>query len=94
MGAALSEIALTADGKFPALEQFEEVRVNLTGYSANCVERIGDELVTISGYSNGGINKFALNDVSNQEKNFINASRLYKTSARINSGVFNPNAVK
>ena len=73
VGAALSEIALTADGKFPALEQFEEVRVNLTGYSANCVERIGDELVTISGYSNGGINKFALNDVSNQEKNFINA---------------------
>ena len=73
VGAALSEIALTADGKFPALEQFDEVRVNLTGYSANCVERIGDELVTISGYSNGGINKFALNDVSNQEKNFINA---------------------
>jgi hypothetical protein len=72
VGAALSEIALTADGKFPALEQFEEVRVNLTGNSANCVERIGNELVTISGYSNGGINKFALDDVSNQEKHFIN----------------------
>ena len=72
VGAALSEIALTADGKFPALEQFEEVRVNLTGYSANCVERIGDELVTISGYTSGGINKFALDDVSNQEKKFIN----------------------
>ena len=74
VGAALSEITLTADGKFPALEQFEEIRVNLTGYSANCVECIGDELVTISGYSNGGINKFTLDDVSNQEKNFINAS--------------------
>ena len=74
VGAALSEIALTVDGKFPALDQFEEVRVNLTGYSANCVERIGDELVTISGYSNGGINKFAIDDVSNQEKKFINAS--------------------
>lgn len=74
VGAALSEIALTADGKFPTFDQFEEVRVNLTGYSANCVELIGDELVTISGYSNGGINKFALDDVSNQEKKFINAS--------------------
>ena len=72
VGAALSEITLTSSGKFPALEQFEEVRVNLTGYSANCVERIGDELVTISGYSNGGINKFALDDNSNQEKKFIN----------------------
>ena len=72
VGAALSEIALTADGKFPIVEEFEEVRVNLTGYSANCVDRIGDELITISGYSNGGINKFALDDISNQEKKFIN----------------------
>lgn len=74
VGAALSEIALTADGKFPLSEQFEEVRVNLTGYSANCVDRIGDELVTISGYSNGGINKFSINDISNQEKKFINTN--------------------
>ena len=72
VGAALSEIALTSDGKFPAMEQYEEIRVNLTGYSANCVDRIGDELVTISGYSNGGINKFGINDVSNQEKKSIN----------------------
>lgn len=72
VGAALSEIALTADGKFPASEQFEEVRVNLTGYSANCVDRIGNELVTISGYSQGGINKFAMDDFSSQEKKFIN----------------------
>ena len=63
---------MTADGKFPAAEQFEEVRVNLTGYSANCVDRIGNELVTISGYSQGGINKFAMDDFSNQEKKFIN----------------------
>lgn len=72
VGAALSEITLTNDGKFPPLEQFEEVRVNLTGYSANCVEIVGNELVTISGYSKGGINKFALDDISNQEKKFIN----------------------
>ncbi len=72
VGAALSKIQLTSDGKFPPMEQFEEIRVNLTGHSANCVERIGDDLVTISGYSEGGINKFALDDVSNQEKYFIN----------------------
>ena len=72
VGAALSVIALTSNGKFPALEQFEEVRVNLTGYSANCVERIEDDLVTISGYSTGGINKFNINDSSNQERYFIN----------------------
>ena len=46
--------------------------MNLTGYSANCVELVGDELVTISGYSKGGINKFDLDDVSNQEKKYIN----------------------
>ena len=45
VGAALSVIALTSNGKFPPLEHFEEVRVNLTGYSANCVERIEDDLV-------------------------------------------------
>ena len=74
VGAALSEITLTNDGKFPPVEQFEEIRVNLTGYSANCVEQINGELVTISGYSKGGINKFELDDVSNQEKKFINSA--------------------
>lgn len=72
VGAALSKIQLAYDGKFPPMEQFEEIRINLTGHSANCVERIGDELVSISGYSKGGINKFAIDDVSNQEKKFIN----------------------
>lgn len=75
VGAALSEIALTDDNKFPAYSNYEEVRVNLTGNSANCVERVGDDLVTISGYSNGGINKFAMDDVSNQERKFINANK-------------------
>ena len=72
VGAALSEIALTSDGKFPSIDQFEEVRVSLTGYSANCVEKVGNELITISGYSEGGINKFATDDFSNQSKKFIN----------------------
>ena len=72
VGAALSEIQLSNDGRFLPQDQFEEIRVNLTGHSANCVERIGDELVTISGYSKGGINKFAVDDVSNQEQKFIN----------------------
>ena len=72
VGAALSEISLTPDGKFPAIDQFNEVRVALTGYSANCVERVGGNLLTISGYSNGGINRFAVNDFSNQSMKYIN----------------------
>ena len=74
VGAAMTAIALTSEGLFPELESFKEARVSLTGYSANCVERIGNELVTISGYSNGGINKFAIGDTSNQTKKFINAN--------------------
>ena len=74
VGAAMTKIALTAEGLFPEIEAYKEVRVNLTGYSANCVERIGDELITISGYTNGGINKFAIDDESNQEKKNINGN--------------------
>ena len=72
VGAAMTKVALNSNGLFPAIEEYKEERVNLTGYSANCVDRIGDELVTISGYSNGGINKFGLTDNSNQEKKHIN----------------------
>ena len=72
VGAAMTKVALGSNGRFPAIENYKEERVNLTGYSANCVDRIGDELVTISGYSNGGINKFGLNDNTNQEKKSIN----------------------
>ena len=72
VGAAMTKVALNSNGLFPAIEEYREERVNLTGYSANCVDRIGNELVTISGYSNGGINKFGLTDNSNQEKKSIN----------------------
>ena len=78
VGAAMSKIALTPAGLFPELDNYKEVRVPLTGYSANCVERIGDELVTISGYSKGGINKFALTDESNQEKKHIKGGDDYQ----------------
>ncbi len=74
VGAAMTKIALTTGGLFPELDKYTEERVTLTGYSANCVERIGDDLVTISGYSNGGINKFAISDSSNQTKKYINES--------------------
>lgn len=74
IGAAMTKITLTAEGLFPEIDAYKEVRVNLTGYSANCVERIGNELVTISGYSNGGINKFALDDESDQTKKNINGN--------------------
>lgn len=72
IGAALSEIELTSDGKFPSAELFKEIRVNLTGHSANCVTKVGNDLITISGYSDGGINKFDIDDASSQEQNFIN----------------------
>jgi hypothetical protein len=78
VGAAMSKIALTPAGLFPELDSYKEVRVPLTGYSANCVERINDELVTISGYSKGGINKFALTDESNQEKKHIKGGDDYQ----------------
>ena len=78
VGAAMSKIALTPAGLFPELDSYKEVRVPLTGYSANCVERIGNELVTISGYSKGGINKFALTDESNQEKKHIKGGDDYQ----------------
>ena len=78
VGAAMSKIALTPAGLFPELDNYKEVRVPLTGYSANCVERIGNELVTISGYSKGGINKFALTDESNQEKKHIKGGDDYQ----------------
>lgn len=74
VGAAMTKIELTAEGLLPEIESYKEVRVNLTGYSANCVERIGNELITISGYTNGGINKFAIDDESNQEKKNINGN--------------------
>ncbi len=78
VGAAMSKIALTPAGLFPELDNYKEVRVPLTGYSANCVERIGNELLTISGYSKGGINKFALTDESNQEKKHIKGGDDYQ----------------
>lgn len=69
VGAALHELILSGS---KISETAESQRVNLTGTSANAVDIVNNELVTISGYNNGGLNKFALNDYTNQEKKFIN----------------------
>lgn len=46
----------------------EGFRVNLTGNSANCVEVVGNELVTISGRASGGINWFSFADIEEATK--------------------------
>ena len=69
VGAALHELKLSGN---KIDESDAGIRVNLTGSSANCVDILNGKLLTISGFNNGGINYFALNDYSNQEKKFIN----------------------
>jgi len=72
VGAALHEIALNSDGTIDEANfSSKNVRVNLTGSSANCCIVNNSELITISGFNNGAINKFALTDYSNQEKKAI-----------------------
>ncbi|MBR2154530.1 MAG: hypothetical protein IJ901_07950 [Bacteroidaceae bacterium] len=72
VGAALHEVALTSNGLIDE-ENFssKNIRVNLTGSSANCCIINNGELITASGANSGAINKFALDDYSNQEKKAI-----------------------
>ena len=69
VGAALHELKLSGN---KIDESDAGVRVNLIGSSGNCVDILNGKLLTISGFNNGGINYFALNDYSNQEKKAIN----------------------
>lgn len=71
VGAALHELQLSGS---KIDEAAASVRVNLTGTSANSVDVLGDKLLTISGFNNGGLNYFGLTDYSNQEKKAINAA--------------------
>lgn len=70
VGAALHVVPLTED--HTGFVSDEIYRVNLTGASANCVEIVGDNIVTISGRSTGGLNWFPLSDYSNQQNKNIN----------------------
>ena len=56
VGAALFELPVNADGMFDEDIDSTYTRVNLTGNSANCVELVGNDLVTISGWEEGAVN--------------------------------------
>lgn len=58
VGAALFELPVNANGMFDNDIEKTYTRVNLNGESANCVELVGNNLVTISGWSQGAINVF------------------------------------
>ncbi|MCH5334766.1 MAG: hypothetical protein J1D86_03035 [Alistipes sp.] len=71
VGAALHVIPTTATG----LTTSEAERFSLTGNSANCAVKVGDEIVTISGRTEGGLNWFnpATAD-TDQSKASVNAT--------------------
>lgn len=89
VGAALHEIELNADGTINESEFAEKnIRVNLTGSSANSSIINNGEIITISGFNNGGINKFALDDYSNQEQKAIYSSTEYTGKYLYNDGTY------
>ena len=89
VGAALHEIELNSDGTINE-EKFssKNIRVNLTGSSANSSIINNGEIITISGFNNGGINKFALDDYSNQEQKSIYSSTEYTGKYLYNDGTY------
>lgn len=89
VGAALHEIALNSDGTIDEANfSSKNVRVNLTGSSANCCIVNNNELITISGFNNGAINKFALTDYSNQEKKAIVDGNAFAGKYVYNDGTY------
>ncbi len=89
VGAAMHEIVLNADGTINE-EVFaaKNVRVNLTGSSANSSIINNGSVITISGFNNGGINKFALDDYSNQESKAIVSSEGFTGKYIYNDGTY------
>ena len=61
IGAALFELPVNANGLFNEDIDSSYTRVNIEGESANCVELAGDNLLTISGWRQGGINVVPVN---------------------------------
>lgn len=89
VGAAMHEIALNADGTINEGEfSAKNVRVNLTGSSANSAIIKNDELITISGFNNGAINKFPITDFSNQEKKAIVTEENFTGKYIYNDGTY------
>ena len=89
VGAALHEVALASNGLIDE-ENFasNNIRVNLTGSSANCCIINNGELITASGAKNGGINRFALDDYSNQEKKAIVTGEAFYGKYVYNDGTY------
>ena len=89
VGAAMHEIALNADGTINEGEfSAKNIRVNLTGSSANSAIIKNDELITISGFNNGAINKFPIIDFSNQEKKAIVSGEGFTGKYIYNDGTY------
>lgn len=89
VGAAMHEIALNADGTINESEfSAKNIRVNLTGSSANSAIIKNDELITISGFNNGAINKFPITDFSNQEKKAIVTEENFTGKYIYNDGTY------
>lgn len=70
VGAALHTVPVTPEG----FTTTEAVRYNLTGNSANCVALVGDDVVTVSGRTNGGVNWFNTDDVVAEYKDGNNTA--------------------
>ena len=89
VGAALHEVALNSDGTIDESNfTSKNMRVNLTGSSANCCIVNNDEVITISGSTNGAINKFGLTDYSNQEKKAIVSGDAFYGKYVYNDGTY------
>lgn len=69
VGAALHTIPVAG----PTLSVSGAKRFNLTGFSANCVDFYNDQIITVSGRSEGGINWFTQESDRNQTENYINS---------------------
>lgn len=89
VGAALHEIELNSDGTINESEfSAKNIRVNLTGSSANSAIINNGEIITISGFNNGAINKFALDDYSNQESKAIVTGEAFTGKYIYNDGTY------
>lgn len=62
VGAALAKVVLDDDGMIHSYPDVEVRRINLAGNSANCVEVIDNQLVTVSGWSSGALQVTGMTD--------------------------------
>ena len=73
IGAALTVIPVGEDGRFATDVNENVERINLVGASANCIEKLGSDFITISGWQKGGINVFPVTAVKAENTYFEGA---------------------